>query len=51
VNDQYRRVTQILFTPVGAAFRTHPRFTDLAERMGLVAYWEWLGRSPDFLAN
>jgi hypothetical protein len=48
INDQFRRVTQILFTPAGAPFRKHPRFAMLADRIGLSAYWNWIGRTPDY---
>jgi len=51
INDQHRRVTQALFTPALAAMREdQPRFVELCERMGLAAYWEATGLSPDFLA-
>jgi DNA-binding winged helix-turn-helix (wHTH) protein len=49
-NDLHRRVTQILFTPAGAAMRDDPRFVRLCERAGLTAYWEQTGLTPDFLA-
>jgi DNA-binding winged helix-turn-helix (wHTH) protein len=50
INDQHRRVTQILFTPACAAMRADPRFLPLCERTGLAAYWEQTGLAPDFLA-
>lgn len=49
INDQHRRVTQMLFTPAGAAMRSDPRFLPMCERMGLVVYWEQTGLAPDFL--
>lgn len=49
VNDQHRRVTQILFTPACAALRRDPRFFTLCDRTGLSAYWEKAGLQPDFL--
>ncbi|WP_293675819.1 winged helix-turn-helix domain-containing protein [uncultured Phenylobacterium sp.] len=47
VSDQRRRKTHMLFTPVAAAMRRDPRFPDLAERVGLAAYWRAVGRGPD----
>ena len=35
VNDQHRRVTQVLFTPAGAGMRSDPRFMEFCERIGL----------------
>ena len=49
INDQHRRVTQILFTPACAALRSRPQFMTLCDRMGLSAYWERSGLEPDFL--
>jgi tetratricopeptide (TPR) repeat protein len=43
VNDQRRRKTHMLFTPVTAAMRRDPRFPELAERVGLAAYWRTRG--------
>lgn len=48
VNEQHRRVTQILFTPVFASMRTDPRFRSLCEHIGLSNYWEISGLNPDF---
>ena len=50
INDQHRRVTQILFTPAGEAMRGDARFPSLCERMGLARYWDETGLAPDFLA-
>jgi hypothetical protein len=50
INDQHRRVTQILFTPVCARMREDPRFLPLCERAGLKHYWDQTGLTPDFLA-
>lgn len=50
INDQHRRVTQILFTPACAEMRGDARFLPLCERAGLVAYWEQTGLQPDFLS-
>ena len=49
VNDQHRRVTQILFTPVCTAMRADARFMPLCERMGLAEYWAETRLPPDFL--
>jgi hypothetical protein len=43
VNDQHRRVTQILFTPVFAGVRDDPRFLSVCHRAGLSGYWEATG--------
>jgi DNA-binding winged helix-turn-helix (wHTH) protein len=50
INDQHRRVTQILFTPACRQMREDPRFLGLCNRIGLSAYWEQTGFTPDFLA-
>jgi DNA-binding winged helix-turn-helix (wHTH) protein len=51
INDQHRRVTQVLFTPACAGMRdVRSRFLDLCARMGLTEYWESSGLAPDFLA-
>jgi len=50
INDQHRRVTQILFTPACADMRADPRFLRLCVRAGLTAYWDQTGQTPDFLA-
>jgi DNA-binding winged helix-turn-helix (wHTH) protein len=49
VNDQHRRVTQMLFTPALRLMRADPRFMAMCDRMGLAAYWEAEGLNPDFL--
>lgn len=49
INDQYRRVTQILFTPVFDGQRDDPRFGPLCDRIGLSNYWEQQRLAPDFL--
>jgi len=48
VNDQHRRVTQILFTPVFEGMRDDPRFLSLCHRAGLSSYWDATGLRPDF---
>lgn len=48
INDQHRRVTQILFTPACAVLRADPRFTTLCDRIGLSGYWAASGLEPDF---
>lgn len=49
VNENRRRLTQILFTPACAGMRADARFASLCDRIGLAAYWETTGRQPDFL--
>jgi DNA-binding winged helix-turn-helix (wHTH) protein len=49
LNEQHRRLTQILFTPACAAMREYPRFTDLCRSTGLTAFWEESGITPDYL--
>jgi Flp pilus assembly protein TadD len=49
ITDQHRRVTQPLFTPAGAEMREDARFLPLCEGMGLVAYWNRAGVTPDFM--
>ncbi|MFT3666980.1 hypothetical protein [Piscinibacter sp.] len=49
ITDQHRRITQMLFLPVAAELRQHPRFLRLCEDMGLAAYWDEAGGTPDFL--
>ncbi len=39
--------TSLLSTPAAAALRRDPRFLTLAQRVGLIAYWQ-TGRLPDF---
>lgn len=51
ITDQHRRVTQMLFLPVTADLRAHPRFLPLCEEMGMAAYWEAAGVTPDFLTG
>ena len=51
INDQHRRLTQILFTPACAEMRDDSRFMTLCERAGLADYWEQTGFEPDFLAR
>lgn len=50
LNEQHRRLTQVLFTPVFAKARKDPRFMVICERIGLRDYWEDSGLVPDFLA-
>ncbi len=51
LNEQHRRVTQILFTPVFDKWRHEDRFLSLCDRIGLNDYWEQTGLVPDFLAD
>jgi hypothetical protein len=48
VNDQHRRVTQILFTPVFGDVRDDPRFLSVCDQIGLSRYWDATGLRPDF---
>jgi hypothetical protein len=48
VNDYNRRMTQWLFTPPVAVMRADPRFLQLCEEFGLVAYWRARGVKPDY---
>lgn len=49
ITDQHRRVTQPLFTPAARVMREDSRFLPLCEDMGLAAYWDSTGLTPDFL--
>jgi hypothetical protein len=49
LNEQHRRLTQILFTPACAEMRADPRFIDLCGSIGLTAFWEQSGITPDYL--
>jgi tetratricopeptide (TPR) repeat protein len=51
ITDQHRRVTQPLFVPTGRCLREHPQFSILCDDIGLSAYWEQSGVTPDFLAH
>ena len=51
ITDQHRRVTQPLFIPSAEALRQDSRFLPLCEEIGLVAYWERFGLTPDFFAR
>lgn len=51
LNEQHRRLTQVLFTPVLSSARRDPRFLLLCKRIGLADYWEESGLCPDFLAD
>lgn len=48
LNEQHRRLTQILFTPVFAGLRGDPRFKSICSRTGLTQYWDKTGLRPDF---
>ena len=41
-------VTDVLFRPTFAEVHADPRFMQVADRLGLVAYWRTSGRWPDF---
>ena len=49
LNEQHRRVTQILFTPACAHMRPDPRFLGLCHSIGLTEFWERSGLAPDFM--
>jgi DNA-binding winged helix-turn-helix (wHTH) protein len=49
LNEQHRRLTQVLFTPVFKEARRDPRFTTLCERIGLQRYWREQEFEPDFM--
>jgi DNA-binding winged helix-turn-helix (wHTH) protein len=49
LNEQHRRLTQILFTPACAAMRESARFESLCRSIGLVRFWEKSGITPDHL--
>lgn len=49
LNEQHRRVTQILFTPACAAMRADHRFTNLCQSIGLTAFWDQHGVTPDYM--
>ena len=46
-NDSGQIVLMMIWSPVDHAFREHPGFIELAEREGLIAFWEERGL-PDF---
>jgi hypothetical protein len=48
LNEQHRRLTQVLFTPVFDDLRLDTRFVRLCERIGLTQYWNESGLRPDF---
>ncbi|HZG45092.1 MAG TPA: winged helix-turn-helix domain-containing protein [Allosphingosinicella sp.] len=50
ITDQHRRITQMLFLPVTACMRDDPAFLPLCEGIGMAAYWEAAGVTPDFMA-
>ena len=47
LNEQHRRLTQILFTPAFATMRDDPRFASLCTRIGLSRYWDESGLRPE----
>lgn len=49
LNEQHRRLTQILFTPACSAMRADARFSVLCQSIGLTAFWEQGGITPDYL--
>ncbi|WP_426265531.1 tetratricopeptide repeat protein [Sphingomonas sp. LHG3443-2] len=51
LNEQHRRLTQVLFTPALKSARDDPRFLKVCERIGLVRYWVDTGLTPDFVSG
>jgi hypothetical protein len=51
LNEQHRRLTQVLFTPAGRDMRDDPRFADLCHSIGLTDFWEASGITPDYLRS
>jgi hypothetical protein len=51
LNEQHRRLTQVLFTPVLQKARDDARFMKLCGQIGLVDYWSQSGLNPDFLGS
>lgn len=51
VEQEFQAVTQTLFRPWLAKIRRDPRFMRLAQRLGLLDYWEKSGNWPDFCAE
>lgn len=49
ITDQHRRVTQLLFIPSAMKMREDARFLPLCDEIGLSAYWDEFGLTPDFL--
>jgi DNA-binding winged helix-turn-helix (wHTH) protein len=49
INEQHRRVTQMLFIPACAAMRADPRFLPMCEAIGLTDYWRQAKVVPDFM--
>lgn len=49
LNEQHRRLTQVLFMPVFAGLRADKRFMAICERTGLCRHWIESGIRPDFM--
>ena len=49
ITDQHRRVTQLLFIPAAMKMREDARFLPLCDEIGLSAYWDEFGLTPNFL--
>ena len=47
-DQSFRVLGDVLFRPPLAKFRRDPRFMRIANRAGLVAYWQRSGKWPDF---
>jgi len=47
LNEQHRRLTQVLFMPVFARMRADSRFVKLCSHIGLTDYWNESGLTPD----
>lgn len=48
LNEQHRRLTQVLFMPVFEPVRGEARFRTMCARIGLTRYWDESGMRPDF---
>ncbi len=46
--DQVDQITDVLFRPALRNFRHDPRFMQVAQRLGLLQYWQSSGNWPDF---
>jgi len=49
--DQAGAMTGMLFRPTMRKFRSHPRFIQVADHLGLLAHWQRSGKWPDFCSE